>query len=216
MASLLTSVVAWVVFAYLLAAVPMGVLIGRARGIDLRTVGSGNIGATNAVRALGRKWGLVVFFLDVCKAALPVWLASQPWALGHSDASSPELAGVALAAFIGHLFPIYLRFRGGKGVACALGVVLVLEPLGAVAGLLLYVQTLALVRVSAVASLTGATSMALTAWATSEDPWLHGLIAVLWVMVWWRHRGNLAELRMQKRASRTGENTVVDPPADGG
>lgn len=195
------NVVAWSLLAYLLAAVPMGVLVGRARGIDLRSVGSGNIGATNAVRALGRKWGLVVFALDVCKAALPVWLAAQPWGLGLEQ--SWALCVVAFAAFIGHVLPVYLRFRGGKGVACALGVVLVLQPVAAVLGLLLYVQTLALVRVSAVASLTGATVMTLTAWTTTDDPWIRGLITLLWALVWIRHRSNLAELRGRQREQKT-------------
>ena len=80
MASLLQSGPAWWVAAYLMGAVPMGVLLARAKGIDLRKVGSGNIGATNAARALGTKLGLVVFALDVLKAATPVWLASAPWA----------------------------------------------------------------------------------------------------------------------------------------
>ncbi|TPV95112.1 MAG: glycerol-3-phosphate 1-O-acyltransferase PlsY [Myxococcales bacterium FL481] len=201
---MLNSLVAWSIFAYLLAAVPMGVLVGRARGIDLRSVGSGNIGATNAVRALGAKWGLVVFALDVLKAALPVWLAAQSWALGETP--SWPLTVVALAAFIGHVFPIYLGFRGGKGVACALGVVLVLHPVAAVLGLLLYVQTLALVRVSAVASLTGATVMAAVAWATSSDWWICGLISVLWGLVWWRHRSNLADLRARQREKKPAES----------
>ena len=138
---------AWMLGAYLVAAIPVGLLIGRARGVDLREIGSGNIGATNAVRAMGRKWGLLVFALDVAKAAIPVWLATTR----YEDPTS--IAWIALAAILGHVFPVYLRFRGGKGVACALGVFLVLAPKVALVGLLVYLQTLYLTRVSAVGSL---------------------------------------------------------------
>jgi hypothetical protein len=124
---IILEVIAWMLGAYLLAGIPVGLLIGRARGVDLREVGSGNIGATNAVRAMGRRWGLLVFALDVGKAALPVALASMRFA-------DPRwIAWIALAAILGHVFPVYLRFRGGKGVACALGVfadVVVDEDLG--------------------------------------------------------------------------------------
>src|SRR5262245_38963944 len=97
---------------YLVGAVPFGYLVGKARGVDLLKAGSGNIGATNAGRLLGRRWGFLVFFLDAAKGALPVLLAGllpQPSELPAR--TLPVVAG--LAAFLGHLFPVYLRFRGG-------------------------------------------------------------------------------------------------------
>lgn len=185
------SVLAWSLFAYFAAATPMGVLVGRLRGVDIRSAGSGNIGATNAVRVLGARWGLVVFVLDVLKAFLPVWLASSDTALGgRPDA----LAWVGLAASLGHIFPIYLGFRGGKGVACALGVYSALVPVVGLLGGVLYLQTLALTRVSAIASLTSVTALTLHLLIT-DTPGAYKLLAlVLAALIWVRHRGNLRDI----------------------
>ena len=185
------SVLAWGLFAYFAAATPMGVLVGRLRGVDIRSAGSGNIGATNAVRVLGAKWGLVVFVLDVLKAFLPVWLASSDTALGgRPDA----LAWVGLAASLGHIFPVYLGFRGGKGVACALGVYSALVPVVGLLGGVLYLQTLALTRVSAIASLTSVTALTLHLLIT-DTPGAYKLLAlVLAALIWVRHRGNLRDI----------------------
>jgi glycerol-3-phosphate acyltransferase PlsY len=185
------SVLAWSLFAYFAAATPMGVLVGRLRGVDIRSAGSGNIGATNAVRVLGARWGLVVFVLDVLKAFLPVWLASDAAALGDR----PEaLAWVALAASLGHIFPVYLGFRGGKGVACALGVYTALVPMVGLLGGVLYLQTLALTRVSAIASLTSVTALTLHLLITDTPGAYKVLALVLAVLIWIRHRGNLREI----------------------
>lgn len=185
------SVLAWSLFAYFAAATPMGVLVGRLRGVDIRSAGSGNIGATNAVRVLGARWGLVVFVLDVLKAFLPVWLASDAAALGDK----PEaLAWVALAASLGHIFPVYLGFRGGKGVACALGVYTALVPMVGLLGGVLYLQTLALTRVSAIASLTSVTALTLHLLITDTPGAYKVLALVLAVLIWIRHRGNLREI----------------------
>src|SRR3954469_12238656 len=98
--------------AYVVGAVPFGYLVARLRGVDIFSAGSGNIGATNVGRVLGRKFGLLVFVLDFLKGAVPValvraYLPAEPWAA----------VAAGLAAFVGHMFPVYLRFRGGKGVA---------------------------------------------------------------------------------------------------
>ncbi len=181
---------AWMLGAYLVAAIPVGLLIGRARGVDLREIGSGNIGATNAVRAMGRKWGLLVFALDVAKAAIPVWAATTRF----GDPNS--IAWIALAAILGHIFPVYLRFRGGKGVACALGVFLVLAPKAALVGLLVYLQTLYLTRVSAVGSLTAALVIVAMSWIDPSVPHAYVLLAAgLAGLIWERHRSNVHDLR---------------------
>ena len=187
--SVLVEVIAWMLGAYLLAGIPVGLLIGRARGVDLREVGSGNIGATNAVRAMGRRWGLLVFALDVAKAALPVALASMRFG------DPAWLALIALAAILGHVFPIYLRFRGGKGVACALGVFLVLAPKAAIIGLLVYLQTLWLTRISAVGSLTAALVIVAVTWVDDNVPFPYVVLAAMLAgLIWERHRPNLAQL----------------------
>ena len=129
----LTLIVLVVLAAYLIGAIPFGFLVARLRGVDILREGSGNIGATNVGRVLGRRFGILVFLFDFLKGAFPTFVAGAlaiehreelgPW-LGHDGL--PVLAG--LAAFLGHLFPVYLRFRGGKGVATGAGAALALMP----------------------------------------------------------------------------------------
>ena len=115
--------------AYLVGAIPFGYLIGLLKGVNLYRVGSGNIGATNVGRVLGRSWGLAAFALDFLKGALPTAFAFRAATALHPDAGTafgfPEVLTVAAgaAAFLGHLFPIYLGFQGGKGVATGAGIV---------------------------------------------------------------------------------------------
>lgn len=209
MASLLQSAPAWWIAAYLMGAVPMGVLLARAKGIDLRTVGSGNIGATNAARALGTKLGLVVFALDVLKAATPVWLASSSWALGGLDDPTWPLAGVAFMAVVGHIFPVYLRFRGGKGVACGLGIFLALDPPVALAAMVMYAQGLILTRTSAVGSLTAVTSICLCMLIADKPAAYTTAALASAALIWLRHTSNIkgliADAKARKRAQNSGE-----------
>ena len=120
--------------AYLLGSIPFGLLIARARGVDLRKTGSGNIGATNVTRMLGKKLGVVCFFLDACKGLLPsvlTLLLVQPRFLeaGHRELTFHWLWLITgCAAILGHVFPIYIGFRGGKGVATSFGVALGIWP----------------------------------------------------------------------------------------
>ena len=118
-----------VISGYLLGSVPFGVIIARAHGKDLRSIGSGNIGATNVARALGRKWAYVCFFLDVLKGLVPMLVVRV--FIGITN-PTPGLLSlwllVGCAAISGHIFPIYLKFKGGKGVATSLGVALGLWP----------------------------------------------------------------------------------------
>jgi len=116
-----------IVFAYFLGAVPFGVIIARVAGKDLRSIGSGNIGATNVARAMGKKWAYVCFFLDCLKGLLPMLVGKC--ILGEVTVGGLWLwVGVGIAAILGHVFPVYLRFKGGKGAATSLGVVLGLYP----------------------------------------------------------------------------------------
>lgn len=209
MATLLQSAPVWWVAAYLMGAIPVGVVLARAKGIDLRKVGSGNIGATNAARALGAKLGLVVFALDVLKAAFPVWLASSSWALGQLDDPTWPLAGVAFMAVVGHIFPVYLRFRGGKGVACGLGIFLALDPPVAAAAMVMYAQGLVLTRTSAVGSLTAVTSICLCM-LIADKPAAYVVAALASAtLIWLRHTSNIkgliADAKARKRAQASGE-----------
>jgi glycerol-3-phosphate acyltransferase PlsY len=186
--------VTWIVLAYLVGAIPIGLIVGRLRGVDIRGVGSGNIGATNAGRALGRKWGLLVFAGDVLKAWLPVALAGSDAYLGGRPEPEVHLCVVGAAAFLGHIFPIYLRFRGGKGVAVALGVTLAFAPVVAGAAVLLYLVTLKVTRVSALGSLTAVSAMALFVLVGQEHIAFKLLVTWFALMIYWRHRSNIREL----------------------
>ena len=213
MSGLAQNPAAWLIGAYLIAAVPVGVLIARLKGVDLRSVGSGNIGATNAVRALGRGWGLPVFALDVLKAALPVWFASR--ALLAREDGQWWVAAVGLAAVLGHIFPVYLRFRGGKGVACALGVFAVLDPFAATGALVLYLQTLVLTRVSAVGSLTGVTALTVFVLLAERPLPLQALAVGMAVLIWVRHHSNLKKLIADGRNRAAGERASTRAQVDG-
>ena len=179
---------------YLIGSLPFGWLIARARGIDIFQEGSGNIGATNVARVLGKPLGILVFLLDFAKGAGPVAVASRL-------ADEPGLleVGAGLAAFLGHLFPLYLRFRGGKGVATAAGVVSVLFPIPALAGFLAFVSVLTATRFVSLGSLAAAVVLVATYFLLQNaidltDPrTVFALIALALVFV--RHGGNIARLR---------------------
>ena len=133
-----------VLAAYLIGAIPFGYLVARLRGVDILRQGSGNIGATNVGRVLGKRFGILVFVLDFLKGAVPTFIAGV-LARRHGEELSEWLSHdglrvlAGLAAFLGHLFPLYLNFKGGKGVATGAGVVVVLVPPAAVAALVTWV-----------------------------------------------------------------------------
>lgn len=179
---------------YLAGSAPFGLLVARVvAGKDVRTIGSGNIGATNVARAAGRGAALVTLVLDALKGFSPALLASQtlaePWA--------PAACGVA--AVVGHCYPVWLRFHGGKGVATGLGVALALAPVGAVCGAAIWVLLYKLLRISSVGSLAGVAAALLVAAATAP-PWSIAAVGAIAFLVLVRHRGNLERLlRHQER-----------------
>jgi len=117
-----------IIGAYLLGSIPFGLLIAKAHGKDLRSIGSGNIGATNLSRALGRKWAYLCFFLDVTKGLVPMLAATGFLSSPPAIAELLLALAVGCAAVLGHIFPLYIKFRGGKGVATSFGVALGLWP----------------------------------------------------------------------------------------
>lgn len=176
--------------AYLCGSIPFGLLIARlATGKDVRDVGSGNIGATNVARAAGRPAAIATLVLDALKGLLPVVLAAR-----FSGPAHPMLpASCAAAAVVGHCFPVWLRFRGGKGVATGLGVSLALAPWGALAGAATWIVLYKLFRISSVGSLAGvAVSLAVAA-VTANRAAVYGLLAVA-VIIFARHAGNIRRL----------------------
>jgi glycerol-3-phosphate acyltransferase PlsY len=200
--------------AYLLGSIPFGLLIGKARGIDVRSTGSGNIGATNVGRLLGRKWGYICFLLDVAKGLLSVLLAN----LYLSRSASPAVDGtlsitaqwallaVAAGCIIGHMFSLYLGFRGGKGVATSLGVVLGVWPyftLTALIALCVWIAVWGWWRYVSLASICGALAFPIgfTLLIWRIDTWqFHSLLplfsfsCLMAVLVIFRHRANIKRL----------------------
>lgn len=179
-----------VLLGYLSGSIPFGLLLVRAaRGVDVRERGSGNIGATNVARVAGKGLGALVLVLDALKGALPVLLARAV------DGTEQVPALVGLAAFAGHVAPPWLRFRGGKGVATALGVLAVLAPRAALAGALTWVLVLALSRISSVGSLLAGIVAVAVAWLVPGTPAVAAaLTSVLFGAMLWTHRGNIGRL----------------------
>ncbi|MDH7598117.1 MAG: glycerol-3-phosphate 1-O-acyltransferase PlsY [Sedimentisphaerales bacterium] len=186
MRGILADWILFVIAAYLLGSVPFAYILAKAHGIDLRTIGSGNIGATNLSRVLGRRWGYVCFFLDMLKGLVPMFAARallvSSWQ-GHGMPQGQILAMwlvVGAAAVVGHVLPIYLGFRGGKGVATSFGVALGLWPyytICAIITLCIWVAVLLLWRYVSVASIVAAVSFPVI------------LLAAIAILPGWEFRG---------------------------
>ncbi len=175
---------------YLAGSVPFGVLLTRwVRGVDVRQSGSGNIGATNVTRVAGKKLGAVVLLLDALKGALAVILAR--WLMPEA----PQVhATVGLAAFLGHVYPVWLKLQGGKGVATALGVLAVLVPLAAISGALVFAGLVAAWRISSIGSLVGGVTALVVASLTARAPEYAWLSALLFALIVWTHRANIQRI----------------------
>lgn len=174
--------------AYLLGSIPTGLLLGKMYGIDVRKEGSGNIGATNLYRTVGRKVGALTLLGDCFKGLIPV-LVIKYYAL------SPEVAAwVGLAAFCGHVFSIYLKFKGGKGVATALGVFLGLSPLSVAIVLTLFVLLMIKWRYVSLGSISAAFVMPLAVYLLGNSPTLILVTSIISFIVIARHYENIRRL----------------------
>ncbi len=176
---------------YLIGAIPTGVVLTRlVGGEDVRKAGSGNIGATNVYRVAGRGLGVATLVGDCLKGVLPVLVAIDGFEL-----ATQHVALVALAAFLGHCYPIYLGFKGGKGVATALGVFLVLSPLAILCALGVFVAVLYRWRFISLASISAAAVVPFLVLFFEKTPALFAATLIIAAIVIWRHRGNIERLR---------------------
>ena len=183
------------VVAYLVGSIPFGLLLGKLMGMDVRRAGSGNIGATNVHRLLGKKLGIVTLLADVLKAVAPMLLAR--WALSNTADSASIDLWVALCgagAFLGHLFPVYLKFKGGKGVATALGVFLLLEPWAVLISLAIFISVVLYWGYVSLGSLAAAACMPIWVWLLSGSSLYTSLALCIGLLIWFKHRGNLVRL----------------------
>lgn len=197
--------IAFILASYLIGAVPFGLLIGRLVGADVRMAGSGNIGATNVGRVLGKKLGILTLLCDVTKGFLPVWAAAH---LLPSSSANRELIVVScgLAAVVGHMFPLYLRFKGGKGVATALGVFLALSPWSILISVLVFAAAVAGSGYVSVGSLAASGLIPLWLWIMGESsPILVAAIAIVF-LIWCKHSSNVGRLlRGEEKTWRKGK-----------
>jgi acyl phosphate:glycerol-3-phosphate acyltransferase len=183
--------------AYLIGSLPTGYLAGKAKGIDIRAVGSGNIGATNAFRILGKKIGTIVLLVDALKgyaacAGLP-WVAERLSAGAAAQALWLQvIAGVAV--ILGHNFTCWLKFKGGKGVATTAGVLLALAPAAAGTAIAIWIITALISRYVSLASIAAAASLPFAAWFWNSDRIIIVSMAILGVMAILKHRSNIRRL----------------------
>jgi len=180
-----------IVLAYLIGAIPCGIVLTRLFGKeDIRQAGSGNIGATNVYRVAGRGLGIATLIGDALKGVLPTLFAAQ--ATGFSPA---QVALIAAATFLGHLYPVYLGFKGGKGVATALGIFLVLSPKAVLIAFAVFALVLWKWRYISLGSISAAAAIPWLVLAFEGSAWLFVATLFIAAMVIVRHRGNIERLR---------------------
>lgn len=187
--------------AYLIGSVPTGYLVGRARGVDIRKVGSGNIGATNVLRTLGKPVGIAVLVADICKGVLAVVAVPHLLVLlpASGDAGRISLSHLELVAAIsvvmGHNYTCWLRFKGGKGIATSAGAFLALAPAATGIAAAVWVLVVLLTRYVSVASIAAAAALPTAAWVLPQSLGVRVLATVLGVLAIWKHRANIQRLR---------------------
>jgi glycerol-3-phosphate acyltransferase PlsY len=190
----------FILLAYLLGAVPFGLLIARSRGVDLRNAGSGNIGATNVLRVMGKPWGIATFILDALKGYIPAYFFPR-W-LGLP----PDMGLLfGTAAILGHTFPVYLKFKGGKGVATGAGMLLGIAPVAVGFGVLVWILCMVLFRYVSLASMVAAVTVCVAVWVRGEKSiWACGALTILALLIIWLHRSNIRRL-LQGTENRFGK-----------
>jgi acyl phosphate:glycerol-3-phosphate acyltransferase len=191
---------AFLLLAYLIGSVPAGAWLARSYGIDIRTVGSGNTGATNILRSVGARPALLVALFDALKGGLAIVLARavgiEGWVLG----------GVAVLAVLGHNFSLFLKFKGGKGVATSFGTLLFLGPLACLLSAAIFVSVVWLTRFVSAGSMVAALAACLFSVALASPLWQTATFSVLAALIFWTHRENIKRLRAGNER-RFGEKT---------
>lgn len=185
----MTREILMIIAAYLLGSIPTGLLLAKAAGVDIRSSGSGNIGATNVYRTLGRSVGIMTLAGDCLKGLIPVVAAS--W-LGMSD---NWLAAIGLAAFLGHIYTIFLGFKGGKGVATALGVFLAVSPAAVASVLVIFVAVVWKWRYISLGSIIAAMAMPGMIAVFDARPAIVIMTVIIALLVVWKHRENIRRLK---------------------
>ena len=181
-----------IVGSYLLGAVPFGLLVGKMAGVDVREKGSRNIGATNVNRLLGKKFGVITLVCDCLKGYLPMLIGA--WFAGRGQVGEWTVIGCGIAAVVGHMFPVYLSFKGGKGVATGLGVFLYLSPLAILMSLGIFVAAVALSGFVSAGSLLASAFMVVWLYLLGASPAVLTGAVVVAALIWLKHHENIGRL----------------------
>ena len=183
------------VFAYLLGSIPWGLILTRLfTPVDIRLSGSGNIGATNVVREAGLKLGIITLAGDILKGAVPVWLATSTTSTNDTW-SALFVALVSLAAFMGHLYPIYMKFKtGGKGVATAAGCFAVISPVAMAISILVFIMMVCWSNRVSLASLVAAAVLPIAVWKVTHSQIITGCAVIMMIFIYFRHMDNIKRL----------------------
>ena len=193
-----------IVIGYLIGSIPFGFIIGKLHGIDIRKVGSGNIGATNVTRSVGKVAGKICFLLDFCKGLLPVLALNLLVGKGiiTAPAGGVGTAVMILAVVLGHMFSCYLKFTGGKGIACAVGGLAAVVPLPALGAFLIWLAVFKLSGYVSLGSITGAVMLPVLVWLSGvlkispvQSPGMMIFFTLLALVAVWTHRSNIKRLR---------------------
>lgn len=182
----------FVIFGYLLGAIPFGLLIGKMAGKDVRQEGSKNIGATNVSRLLGKKLGLLTLLCDLLKGFVPMIIAST--CIPAVDGKLLWVVSCGVAAVLGHMYPVYLGFRGGKGVATGLGVFIFLSPVATLISLVIFICSVYFTGFVSVGSLAASGLIPLWLWLLGKDVPVVTAAAVVAVFIWIKHYQNIGRL----------------------
>lgn len=184
------TIVILTIVAYLFGAIPFGLLVAKVNGVDIRKEGSGNIGATNVLRVVGKGWGIFTLVLDALKGFIPAFFFPM---LGNVDPVYGVLFG--FTAIVGHTFPVYLKFKGGKGVATSAGMLLGVAPVAVGVGILVFILSVVLSRYVSLASILAAIAVGIMAWVEGEKAMVVKItITIMSLMIVWLHRANIKRL----------------------
>jgi len=182
-----------VIGAYLLGSIPTGMIIARRMGVNLRRVGSGNIGATNVTRALGKGWGAVVLLCDILKGLIPV-LVSRKVIGSEGWQAEIWLSSTVMAALLGHCFSVFIGFQGGKGVATGFGALVALTPLAAFLALCVWITSFSIYRLSALGAISAAASLPITIFMVYPSRIYLALSLIVAVLIFYTHRENIKRM----------------------
>ncbi len=177
------------VAAYLFGAVPFGLLVAKSHGVNIREHGSGNIGATNVFRVIGKGWGIFTFTLDALKGFIPAFVFPRVADL------NPEWGVLfGIVAILGHSFPVYLKFKGGKGVATSAGMLLGVAPLAVGVGFVCWLLCMVISRYVSLSSIVAAIAVAAAVWIQDQGLVINIALTILSLLIIWLHRANIRRL----------------------